>query len=176
MLTSVKSWFCGSFGPLWGAYIRQFSSDFKNSNCCRKRASLSIWHQNLLFLWNSKFWGFWTPSLEFGAGSGPGQKSWPGRNLGPLENSEARFQQNPEEMANILQNQYIASFSDPNCAERETTLYTLPPGKRLKSRISDIQITQDDIVKAINEIDTYAATSDGDIPASILKECKNLSR
>ena len=38
---------------------------------------------------------------------------------------------------------------------------------------SYIQITQDDIVKAINEIDTYAATSDGDIPARILKECKN---
>ena len=39
--------------------------------------------------------------------------------------------------------------------------------------IDDIYFDEEDIISAIKEIDPYAATPDGDIPAKILCSCKN---
>ena len=46
-----------------------------------------------------------------------------------------------------------------------------------ESAIENILFTQNDIIYAINDIDTYSGTSDQDIPAKIIKECKyNMSK
>ena len=73
-------------------------------------------------------------------------------------------------MAELLQEQYVSVFSDP-AAEK-----TLPAESYTGAEISDIPFTKDDIEAAIDEIDRDSATTDHDIPAPILKECKaNLS-
>ena len=66
-------------------------------------------------------------------------------------------------MANILQKQYESVFSDPNRHDK-----ILPN--------ADISCSNPNIAdkeSAIDEIDRDAATTENDIPASVLKECKN---
>ena len=80
----------------------------------------------------------------------------------------------PEDMANILQSQYTSVFSNPLSPDINRDANNI---KTAESELSNINISQEDIIAAIDEIDPYAATSDGDIPAKILKSCKTtLSR
>ena len=69
-------------------------------------------------------------------------------------------------MAELLQNQYVSVFSNP-AAE-----ITLPAESYSGPEISDIPFTKDDIEAAIDEMDRDSATTEHDIPALILKECK----
>jgi len=70
-------------------------------------------------------------------------------------------------MANILQQQYTAVFSNPEASKAEK-----PKMAEKDVSIEDIIFTTEDIIKAIDSIDTYAGTSDEDIPARVIKECK----
>ena len=90
-------------------------------------------------------------------------------NIGPLLDLENKLQQDPKKMADILQHQYTSVFSNPNSNEKKSP--------DLKNRESDlleeISFTQEDIEKAISEIDTYSSCPEGDIPAIVLKNCKS---
>ena len=66
-------------------------------------------------------------------------------------------------MANILQKQYESVFSDPNRHDK------ILPNADISCSNPNIA----DIESAIDEIDRDAATTENDIPASVLKECKN---
>ena len=91
-------------------------------------------------------------------------------NVGPLRDCNNNLQNDPKEMADILQQQYVSVFSDPSSPHiKDTTSHLSPPS----CSISDIVFTTEDIIKAIDEIDTYSSTSHECIPASILKACKN---
>ena len=91
-------------------------------------------------------------------------------NIGPLRDSNNELQTNPKIMAEILQHQYVSVFSDPqNQAIQDTTANLTPPG----CSITDIVFSQEDIVNAIDEVDTYSSTSHECIPASILRACKH---
>ena len=68
-------------------------------------------------------------------------------------------------MANILQKQYESVFSDPNRHDK------IVPNADISC--SNPNITKEDIESAIDEIDRDAAATENDIPASVLKECKN---
>ena len=76
-------------------------------------------------------------------------------------------------MADILQKQYVKVFSDPNAEIPEEVL-----GKRIpKICIEDFVFTEEDIEKAIDELQTHAASGPDNFPAIVLKKCKqNLSR
>ena len=73
-------------------------------------------------------------------------------------------------MADMLQEQYTSVFSNPQSESIKNTAEDVikPP----KTTIDQIEFSVDDIIEAINEIDPLAATSDGDIPARIIKGCK----
>ena len=73
-------------------------------------------------------------------------------------------------MADILQNQYCSVFSDPNSRLIEQTVVGINQGD--PRSIQDIEFDKEDIIKAIDELDAYAATSHDDIPAKILKDWK----
>nr|ADO22611.1 LIM class homeobox transcription factor Lmx [Mnemiopsis leidyi] len=78
-------------------------------------------------------------------------------NVGPLKNEDETLTTDPKVMADILQAQY-----------RNTT-EQLP---ETNCKLEDLQFTEDDIVKAIDEISTYSSTSHECIPACLIKACK----
>ncbi|KAL5269743.1 hypothetical protein ACHWQZ_G003270 [Mnemiopsis leidyi] len=90
-------------------------------------------------------------------------------NVGPLKDEGGNLQTDPKTMADILQQQYSSVFTDPaNPRIRDTTSNLPQP----TCRIEDIEFSTEDIMKAIDEIDTYSSTSHECIPACILKACK----
>ena len=89
--------------------------------------------------------------------------------IGPLLNHQNELENNPKKMADILQNQYSSVFSDPNSKCKAIPDLNL----HLKTTISDINFSEKDIVKAINEIKMNSACGEDDIPAIILKNCIN---
>ena len=90
-------------------------------------------------------------------------------NVGLLYNNDA-LSNNSSEMANILQKQYESVFSDPN---RHDKILHHADINCSNANIADIEFSKEDIESAIDEIDRDAATTENDIPASVLKECKN---
>ena len=92
-------------------------------------------------------------------------------NIGPLrDSSTGKLVHDPKEMANILQEQYKSVFSDPASKHTRNTAEDVVESPN--TTIDDIDFSVDDIIEAIDDIDPYAATSDGDIPARIIKGCK----
>ena len=76
---------------------------------------------------------------------------------------------NSTEMANLLQNQFVQSFSDPNDTSKESPCFSV---QDLSSTLEDFSVTPSDIHDAIDEISANSSCSDSTIPAPILKECK----
>ena len=89
--------------------------------------------------------------------------------IGPLINENDCLKIESQKQSEILQTQYCSSFSDPNSRSIENTPASLPPGLILHSKIGDISFDKKDIIKAIDEIDPYSATSHHNIPVKILK-------
>ena len=90
--------------------------------------------------------------------------------VAPLRNGEGLLTNDPQEKANILQDQYKSVFSNPAKADLNTALAGVP-------EVSDCQLSTfsfdvNDITTAIKEMDPYSAAPDGDIPAKILCDCK----
>ena len=91
-------------------------------------------------------------------------------NIGPLRNkSTGLLQRDAKQMAELLQDQYSSVFSDPDNPNKRNTLDPpCPPPEGL----STIEFGEEDIISAIDEISADSATSDGEIPARIIKACK----
>ena len=91
-------------------------------------------------------------------------------NIGPLRDTESGIlHHDPQTMAEILQTQYSSVFSDPENPKKRNTLEN---SSKPSDTISGFEFSEEDIISAIDEIDPDSATSDGDIPAKILKFCK----
>ena len=88
--------------------------------------------------------------------------------VGPLLTENGDLENKPKDMANILQNQYSSVFSDPLSSKKKPPDFNV----NLKSNITDIKFTCEDIINAINEISENSSCGDNDIPAVILKKCK----
>ena len=88
--------------------------------------------------------------------------------VGPLLNENNDLEHDPKKMADILQKQYSSVFSDPSSSKKKHP--DLKPN--IKETISDIVITAEKIIKAIDQISIDSACGDNDIPAIILKNCK----
>ena len=89
-------------------------------------------------------------------------------NIGPLQNKDGELTDDPENMANILQDQYASVFSDPDSLKKCLPTLNVP----LNSILENIDFTEKHIIEAINEIDAHAACGPNDIPAIVLKNCK----
>ena len=87
-------------------------------------------------------------------------------NVGPLSKNGTLIN-NPSEMAELLQEQNVSVLSNP-AAEK------LPhhDGCNAGPKIGDITFSQADIEEAIDDINRDTSSTDHDIPALILKECK----
>ena len=90
-------------------------------------------------------------------------------NVGPLKNGDETLTTDPKVMADILQAQYRSAFTDPSNPLIRNTTEQLP---ETNCKLEDLQFTEDDIVKAIDEISTYSSTSHECIPACLIKACK----
>ena len=71
-------------------------------------------------------------------------------------------------MADLLQDQYAAVFSNP---ENKSKKVPSSPDKS-EIHIEDLEFSREDIEKAIDEISENSACGENDIPAIILKRCK----
>ena len=92
-------------------------------------------------------------------------------NVGPLrEQSTAVLHSSPAKMGDLLQGQYKTAFSNPENPKKKNTTAHL---QSTSSKMATITFTIHDIIEAINEIDINASTSEGEIPARILKGCKH---
>ena len=89
-------------------------------------------------------------------------------NIGPLLDSDNNLQQEPKKMADLLQEQYSSVFSDPKSSKKRSPRIDITHQEIL----DDITFTEEDIKKAIDEIGTYSACGENDIPAIVLKNCK----
>ena len=89
--------------------------------------------------------------------------------VGPLVNENGKLTQRNKEMAEILSKQYVKVFSVPKPTntteiENDDTINV--------NNIPDLQITEDNLVKAINELSQSAAPGPDSFPAILLKQCK----
>ena len=90
--------------------------------------------------------------------------------IGPLFDKNGKLQSDPKAMADILQDQYTSVFSDPNSPNKRSPDLNI----KCKHSLNDIKFNQADIIKAIDEINENAACGEDDIPAIVLKNCKNI--
>ena len=89
--------------------------------------------------------------------------------VGPLTNNDKNLEDDPKKMADILQGQYSSVFSDPKSSKKKCPCLK---NLNIQKTLSEIEITTDKIVKAIDEIGIDAACGEDDIPAIVLKNCK----
>ena len=89
--------------------------------------------------------------------------------IGPLLDDENKLQSDPTIMSNILQEQYKKAFSQPDSGDAEQP----KPDTSNVPEFSDITFSEDEIIKAINEISLNSAPGPDKIPAKLIKECKN---
>ena len=78
----------------------------------------------------------------------------------------------PADKAELLQQQYLRVFSNPEAANVESCIEELEPSP--DSELDGISFSAEDIVEAIKELDPHSATPDGDIPAKVLVKCKEI--
>lgn len=92
--------------------------------------------------------------------------------IGPLVTADRQSTTSiPEEMANILQNQYIKAWSTPIPSNE---ILTIAQGvANQEQNLADIPITQEDIEITIKEMNANASPGPDGIGMKILKECKS---
>ena len=89
--------------------------------------------------------------------------------IGPLENKTTKtLTSGPKEMADILQQQYVKVFSDPDAPIPKETLHK----QAALTTIEDIVFSATEIEEAIDELQAHAASGPDDFPAIVLKKCK----
>ena len=90
-------------------------------------------------------------------------------NVGPLKDADGTLHHHPNKMADLLQDQYSAVFSNPLAEGLDSDCTEVP---EVESVLTDIPITEKDMADAMNELDPYSSAPEGDIPAKILKDCR----
>ena len=88
--------------------------------------------------------------------------------IGPLKDKEGKLHSDPKNMADILQQQYKRVFSDPDTkTDNNIDISENLPG------IDNIELCEEDFIKAINLVSPNAAAGPDKFPISVLKECKH---
>ena len=89
--------------------------------------------------------------------------------VGPLTDENGDLVNDPKTMGDLLQEQYSSVFSDPASSQKKSPDIDCV----IQDILEEIPITHDDIIKAIDDINESSACGEDDIPAIILKKCKN---
>ena len=85
--------------------------------------------------------------------------------IGPLTDSTGNLDSSPAGMAKILSQQYESAFSTPSNR-------TMVTSNILTNSLDDILITEESIIKAIDEVTNNSAPGPDGFPAVMLKSCK----
>ena len=72
-------------------------------------------------------------------------------------------------MTELLQEQFSSVFSNPESTALYDTTNSLPG---ISSSFNSFNFNEEDIIKVINEIDPNSSISEYDIPAKVIKACK----
>ena len=85
--------------------------------------------------------------------------------VGPLRNESNQLTDNDNEMCNLLQKQFSSVFSKPKYNFKTENFYNTQPAFRIK-------ITEEDIVKSIDEMPNNTSSGPDTWPVQLLKMCK----
>ena len=88
-----------------------------------------------------------------------------------LFDKDGSIKSNPKDIANLLQNQFSSVFSDPSKTNIESAAFA-PPSIAHPFTDDMLNFSEDDIIKAIEEIKPNAASGPDEIPVLLLKSCK----
>ena len=88
-----------------------------------------------------------------------------------LFDKDGSIKLNPKDIANFLQNQFSSVFSDPSKTNIESATFA-PPSIAHPFTDDMLNFSEDDIIKAIEEIKPNAASGPDEIPVLLLKSCK----
>lgn len=88
----------------------------------------------------------------------------------PLRDTHGNLKTMAHEKADILQSQYCKVFSDPKSVNLDECMRTVE--NKSDTILEDVVFSEEDIIKAISELDPYSACPDDDIPAKVLCSCK----
>ena len=89
--------------------------------------------------------------------------------IGPIADQEGVLHSDAKRMADLLQDQYSSVFSDPDNPDICRTF----PNRVLEEVLENIEFSKQDLIDAIDEIDEHSSCGDHDIPAIVLKRCKD---
>ena len=95
------------------------------------------------------------------------------RNIPMLFDSNRNISTNPTKIANILQNQFCGVFSNPEDTDITACLFDVPPiDKPFTDDMLEFSISE--VIEAIDEIKSTAASGPDGIPVCVLKNCKTV--
>ena len=86
-------------------------------------------------------------------------------NIGPLKDGNGTLHHGPENMAQLLQEQFSSVFSNPENTELKDTTNSLPG---ILSTLNSFDFNEEDIIEAIDKIDPNSSASENDIPAKVI--------
>ena len=91
--------------------------------------------------------------------------------VGPLLNENEKLTDDDQEMANILKNEFVKSFSKPKHADfEEKTFYDKISDENF---LQEIEVTEEKIMEAIKEMPKNTSSGPDSWPAELLKKCKS---
>ena len=99
-------------------------------------------------------------------------KSQTKANIGMLFNSSEEVITDRKGMCDVLQNQFTSVFSNPNNPDAKMPDF-LPPEIQKPFGEYEVDIRNEDIITAIGEIKSDAASGPDGMPVTLLKECAN---
>ena len=94
-------------------------------------------------------------------------------NINMLFDKDGSIKSSPEDIANLLQSQFSSVFSDPSKTNIDSATFA-PPSITHPFTDDMLSFSEDDIVKAIEEITPNAASGPDEIPVLLLKNCKEV--
>ena len=92
--------------------------------------------------------------------------------IGPLIDHNGNLQSDLKTMSDLLQEQYVKVFSEPDEEDTETQNDNVEENEDSPS-LEDIEFDEEDIIKAINSMPNHSAPGPDKFPSILLKQCKN---
>ena len=87
--------------------------------------------------------------------------------IGPLE-KDGKIVENPQEISQILQEQFVSVFSQPKFSQTDPRNMNIG---HTNQTFNDVEVTVDDIEEAIGKLSKDSAPGPDGIPSVLLKEC-----
>ncbi|CAL8363407.1 unnamed protein product [Boreogadus saida] len=81
--------------------------------------------------------------------------------VAPLRSADGAITNDPQQKAELLQDQYVKVFSNPDAVNITECLANVQPELEEDVELDDFEFTEEDLISALKELDPYSATPDG---------------